>query len=81
MKWQHTRRSEADYRNAPLTVQRAFDKQVRLLTGNLLHPSLRSKKFDESQGIWQARVNQAWRFYFTIDADTYVIVRIVSHPK
>ncbi|MGD0777008.1 MAG: hypothetical protein ABSC05_29670 [Candidatus Solibacter sp.] len=25
---------------------------------NLPHPSLRAKKYDESQGLWQARVNK-----------------------
>ena len=50
MKWQHSNRSEADYRNAPLTVQKAIDKQTRLLAQNLLHPSLHAKKFNESEG-------------------------------
>ena len=30
------------------------------------HPSLHAKKYDESTGLWQARANQSWRFYFTI---------------
>lgn len=81
MKWQHSNRSEADYRNAPLTVQKAFDKQVRLLAQNLLHPSLHAKKFNESENIWQARVNKDWRFYFRIESDTYIMVRIIPHPK
>ena len=35
-------------KDAPLPVQRAFDKQLRLLAANLHHPSLRAKKYDES---------------------------------
>ena len=35
MIWAHTRRSEKDYRAAPLAIQRAFDKQVRLLAERL----------------------------------------------
>ena len=66
MKWQHSDRSKADYNNAPWIVQKAFDKQARLLAENLLHPSLRAKKFSESEDTWQARVNRDWRFYFTI---------------
>jgi hypothetical protein len=31
MTWAHTRRSENDYRAAPSAIQKAFDKQVRLL--------------------------------------------------
>jgi len=81
MKWQHSNRSEADYDNAPWRVQKAFDKQARLLAQNLLHPSLRAKKFSESENLWQARVTRGWRFYFKIEDDTYIIVRIIPHPK
>lgn len=62
-------------------MQRAFDKQERLLAGNLQHPSLHAKKYDESTGLWQARVNRAWRFYFTIEGDAYVLHTIIAHPK
>ena len=81
MKWRHSNRSEKDYKDAPLRIQNAFDKQARLLAANLLHPSLHAKKFDESEDTWQARVNKDWRFYFKIESDTYIIVRIVPHPK
>lgn len=62
-------------------MQRAFDKQARLLAQNLRHPSLRAKKYDEPNDLWQALVNQDWRFYFQIRGETYVIVTIVPHPK
>ncbi len=81
MTWAHTRRSERDYRAAPPAIQRAFQKQVRLLAKNLTHPSLRAKKYDETADLWQARVNRDWRFYFLIEDDTYLIVAIVAHPK
>jgi plasmid maintenance system killer protein len=81
MTWAHTRRSENDYRGAPAAIQKAFDKQVRLLANNLNHPSLHAKKYDKATDLWQARVNRDWRFYFLIRADTYLIVTIVPHPK
>jgi len=46
-----------------------------------LHPSLRAKKYDEPAGLWQARVNRNWRFYFTISGDAYVIEEVIAHPK
>ena len=52
----HTARFEKDYSDAPADVQRAFDKQERFLADNLQHPSLHAKKYDESTGLWQARV-------------------------
>ena len=45
------------------------------------HPSLHAKKYDESTGLWQARVNRSWRFYFTIEGDAYVLHTIIAHPK
>ena len=72
---------ERNYAKAPPQVQRAFDKQSSLLLQNLHHPSLRAKKYDESLGLWQARVNKDWRFYFLIQHDGYLVVNIIPHPK
>ena len=81
MKRQLTAAAVKDYVEAPLAVQRAFEKQVKLLVENFRHPSLRIKKYDESRNIWQARVNRAWRFYFVITGDTYLILNVIPHPK
>lgn len=69
------------YRDAPMQVQKAFDKQAKLLIDNLRHPGLHSKKFDEARDIWQARVTRDWRFYFTIEGDTHHLHTIIKHPK
>jgi mRNA-degrading endonuclease RelE of RelBE toxin-antitoxin system len=69
------------YSSAPLQVQKAFDKQARFLLQNLRHPSLRAKRYDEARGIWQARVTRDWRFYFTIERDTYHLHTMIAHPR
>ena len=74
-------RFERSYAKAPQQVQRAFDKQSLLLLHNLHHPSLRAKKYDEGQNLWQARVNKSWHFYFLIKDDVYYIMDILPHPK
>ena len=51
------------------------------LVQDIRHPSLRAKKYDEAQDIWQARVNQDWRFYFQIEGGTYILLDIMKHPK
>lgn len=66
---------------APDSIQKLFYKQARLLEQNLRHPSLRAKKYNESAGIWQARINRGWRFYFSIQDDTYYIHDVIPHPK
>jgi len=68
-------------KDSPASVQRAFEKQLRFLADNLNHPSLRTKKYDEGTDLWQARVNRDWRFYFTIEGDTYRIFKLIPHPK
>ena len=62
-------------------MRKAVYKQVKLLEQNLRYLSLRAKKYDESRNIWQARVNQDWRFYFLIRNDVYHIIDIIPHPK
>lgn len=69
------------YHKASEQIRKAFDKQALLLLQDLHHPSLRAKKYDESQGLWQARVNDDWRFYFKIVGDVYLVGDIMKHPK
>jgi hypothetical protein len=54
---------------------------VLRLVENLAHPSLRAKKYDESNDLWQARITRDWRLYFTIVDDTYYLHEIRTHPK
>jgi len=66
---------------SPAAVRRAFFKQIKLLTDDLRHPSLRAKKYDAATGVWQSRVNRDWRFYFLIKDDRYLILDVIPHPK
>ncbi len=81
MKLFYTERFRQGYESAPLNIQRAFDRRAALLVQNLRHPSLRAKKYDKERGIWQARVNGGWRFYFTIEGDTYRLLAMRSRLK
>jgi hypothetical protein len=81
MKSQLTPTALKSYVAAPAAVRKAFDKQTKFLVGNLRHPSLQAKKYDEAEDLWQARVDRHWRFYFLIEGDTYVITNIIPHPK
>jgi plasmid maintenance system killer protein len=76
-----TATAKGSYDDAPAAVQKAFEKSVALLVANLRHPSLRAKKYDEVNDVWQARINSNWRFYFQVVGDAYVIHKIIPHPK
>jgi mRNA-degrading endonuclease RelE of RelBE toxin-antitoxin system len=75
MKADYSQRAGEILQDLPADVRKAFFKQAKLLEKNLRHPSLRAKKYDESQDLWQARVNKDWRFYFLIRDDIYYIVK------
>ena len=71
MRLLYSHRFQQAYNEAPAEIRKAFDNKARLLAQNLQHPSLHAKKYDEARGIWQARVTRSWRFYFTIEGDSY----------
>jgi mRNA-degrading endonuclease RelE of RelBE toxin-antitoxin system len=77
----YTERFRRSYADAPLRIQKQCDKQVALLVGDLRHPSLRAKKYDEARNIWQSRINAGWRFYFKIEEDTYYLLDMMPHPN
>jgi hypothetical protein len=43
---------------APAPIQKAFIKQMSFLVRDLRHPGLHAKKYDGTEGRWQARINQ-----------------------
>jgi len=81
MKFRFTDKALRDYNALSSSLQARVDKQLGFLLQNLRHPSLRAKKYDETQDVWQGRVNHDYRFYFRIAGDTYHILSIIPHPK
>jgi len=81
MRLVYTERFRRSYDDAPPQIQRAIERRLTLLAENLRHPSLRAKKYDEARGIWQARVNRDWRFYFLIEADCFYLIDVIPHPQ
>lgn len=77
----YTPQFEKTFRQAPPTIQKLLRKQLHHLLQNIQYPSLRAKKYDEAKGIWQARVDRNWRFYFSIEGDAVVLHTIRPHPK
>ena len=65
----------------PKSIQEKFYKQAEFLLRDIRYPSLRAKKYDETKGVWQARVDADVRFYFLINDDVYLLLDIKKHPK
>lgn len=81
MKLSFTEKFIKRYHSLPKEIQKKVDKQLSYLIRNFRHPSLRIKKYNKEKGIWQARVNRYYRFYFLIKGDVYILLEIKPHPK
>ena len=81
MKIRLARKATREFEALSPALQSRVKKQLDLLRTNLRHPSLHAKKYDERRDIWQGRVNRDYRFYFTIEGDTYRVLAIIPHPK
>lgn len=81
MKLHYTKSALNTLKAVPVPIRKAFYKQAAFLVGSLHHPSLRAKKYNEAEDIWQARITKGWRFYFKIVGDTYIIEEVRAHPK
>ena len=53
-------------------------KQLRYLMSDPRHPSLHVKKIKRTQSIFEARVNDAYRFTFEYGEDREIILRVVG---
>lgn len=81
MKYSFTARFKRSYNKFPQNIQLKFDKQLEYLLENINHPSLHCKKYHETFGIWQGRVDRNIRFYFQIQNDIYILLDISHHAK
>lgn len=79
MKIAYEPRFRSDYAGLPAGIQQRFDKQLRLFLENPRHPSLRIKKMEGFNDIWEGRITQNYRFTFRIVDQTCVLRRIGTH--
>jgi len=81
MQIEFTIRAREDFEALPPNHKAQVRKQLALLSNNLRHPSLRAKKYNEREDIWQGRINRSYRFFFRIVENRYRILSIGPHPK
>jgi len=79
MKLQPTERFRKDYEGLPQRLQRRVDKALGLLLENPHHSSLQIKKMKGYENRWEGRVTLHYRFTFTLEGDTYVLLRVGTH--
>lgn len=48
---------ERSYKKLPQSIQKKTDKILKFLVSDLRHPSVRAKKIQGAQDIWEGRVD------------------------
>ncbi len=81
MKIRLTDKAVKQYQKLPKVLQVKADKQFDYLREDFRHPSLNAKKYQDSENLWQGRIDKGYRFYFYIIEPDYIIVSIINHPK
>jgi len=75
MKVAFTKPFKKDYQGFPENVQSRIDEQIRRLLENPQHPSLRIKKMEGRQSIWETRVTGGYCTTFQIIGDICLLRR------
>jgi mRNA interferase RelE/StbE len=71
-------RFEQDYELLPFDIRKKVAKAMRLLGENPRHPSLRTKPVQGVRGIYEARVDQAYRLTYQRLPDDVLLLRVVG---
>ena len=69
MIFRRTARFLKAFRALPAEAQVKLLKALKLLEANQRHPSLRVRKMEGREGIWEARVDLKYRFTFHYEKD------------
>lgn len=79
MRFERTERFKRDFQALPEPIQRRAEKQLALFLKNPRHPSLRIKKMQGTQNLWEGRITKSYRFTFQIRDDACILRRIGTH--
>jgi mRNA interferase RelE/StbE len=75
-----TRRFHKDYAGVPHVIQEKADQQIcRLADGDSSYPSLRTKKMEGEENIWEASVTMNYRMVLSLEEDLITLLRIGTH--
>lgn len=70
---------DRDFERLPARLRAATLAALERLIANPGHPSLRLKKMQGQEGIWELRVTQGYRVTFQVEGEYYVLRRVGPH--
>ncbi len=79
MRIQTTAPFDSDYARLTHEARALVDKQIALLLTNARHPSLRFKRIQGADAIWEVRVSRSHRMTLEIAGDVYILRRVGPH--
>lgn len=79
MKVRTARRFDKDYAALTEKVKKAVDEKLALFISNPKHPSLKAKKMEGTNSIWEMRVSAGYRITFHISGDEAVLRKVGTH--
>ena len=74
-----TERVRKDYQAFPKPIQKKFKKQLRFLTENPRHPSLRIHRIRGSSDYWEFYIDAAYRCVFRREGNVYYLIAAGPH--
>ena len=75
----YTKIFKKDFQELSQEIKLITQKKLELFVNDFRHPSLRVKKMEGLNNIWEGRVSDSYRFTFQINGDTCILRRIGSH--
>ena len=76
-----TNRFKKAYQSLAVDDQGRVMKAIRLMSGNLRHPSLRVKRIKGTRGIWEARASKSLRITFETEGDALFFRNVGHHDQ
>jgi len=76
-----TNRFKKAYQRLPQNIQGKLKKTIRLLDENPRHPSLRVKRIQGTDKIYERRIDQKYRFSFEFDGEEIVLRNVDNHDE
>ena len=76
-----THRFKQAYQKLPPQIQKKVKKALRFLDENLHHPSLRVRKIQGVENIYEGRIDRKYRFSFQMESDDVILRNVDNHDE
>ena len=79
MRLAYTEPFKRSYKKLPKFIQKKTDRILMFLGTDLRHPSIRAKKIQGADDIWEGRIDKFHRFTFEIQGGEIILRSIGQH--